>query len=361
MKIYRHSAENFRNISKCELTFHDEMNIIYGENGQGKTNLIESIWIMTGFYSFRCRKNSFLIKQGKEKAKTKTLFFSQGREQTAEMIIGEKKELTLNGVKEASPRAMTGRFPAVVFSPGTLSVIKNGPGERRKLVDMALSQIKPNYAGILSNYIKVVDSRNAMLKKYGEKCFDMLYFSTLDEQLVSLGAKIIKYRLEYIEKLSKESGEIYGGISSEKEKFAFYYDFSRDSLTESGIEERLKKEIFDFREKDVKYLYTSAGPHTHDISLFLDGKDARSFASQGQQRSCALALKLGEANLMEKYTGEKPVIMLDDVMSELDEKRQSFILNFLDGQQVFLTCCDISQTLRGKKGKVFKIENGGLV
>ena len=360
MIISFHSAKKFRNIDLVEFTPHPEMNVIYGENGQGKTNLIESIWMMTGFYSFRARKNAQLIQQGSDEAEIETLFYSQQREQNAVMKIGRRKEIELNGVKEDSPRVMMGKFFAVVFSPNTLGIVQDGPSERRKLLDIALSLIKPNYAVIMSRYLRVLDQRNALLKKYAEKKFDLMYFEPWDEELASLGAKIIKYRLDYIEKLRELSAEIYKGISSGREEFSFYYDFSKENISESEIKEKLKENIVKSRESDFKRLYTNAGPHTDDIVLTLNGRDARIYGSQGQQRSCALALKLGEASIIEKITGECPVVLLDDVMSELDEGRQTFILNYLDNWQVFITCCDPSTLLRFKKGKAFEVKDGKI-
>jgi len=360
MIIKYHSARNFRNLEEISFEPHAEMNVIYGENGQGKTNIIESIWLLTGFYSFRARKNAQLIEQGKAEAEIENNFYSHQREQNAVMKINKRKEIILNGVREESPRVMMGKYFAVVFSPSTLGLVQDGPGERRKMLDIALSLIKPNYAVIMSRYLRVLDQRNALLKKFGERSFETDYFMPWDTELANLGAKIIKYRLDYIEMLSEISAEIYKGISSGREEFSFYYDFSKENISEDEIKERLVAEIEKSREADVKRLYTNAGPHTHDLVLNLNGRDARVFGSQGQQRSCALALKLGEASIIEKITGECPVVLLDDVMSELDEGRQTFILNYLDNWQVFITCCDPSTLLRSKKGKAFEVSDGKI-
>lgn len=360
MIIKNHSAKNFRNLEDISFEPHPEMNIIYGENGQGKTNIIESIWLLSGFYSFRARKNAQLIELGKDEAEISSTFYSHLREQNAVMKINRRKEITLNGIKEESPRVMMGKFFAVVFSPATLGLVQDGPGERRKMLDVALSLIKPNYAVIMSRYIRVLDQRNALLKKMSERKFDFDYMAPWDAELANLGAKIIKYRLDYVEQLSALSSEIYKGISSDRESFSFYYDFSKENISEAEIKEKLVAEIEKTREADMKRLYTNAGPHTHDLVLTLNGKEARVFGSQGQQRSCALAMKLGEASIIEKITGECPVVLLDDVMSELDERRQTFILNYLDNWQVFITCCDPSQLLRSKKGKAFEVIEGKI-
>lgn len=360
MYVQQHAAAHFRNLAAVQLTPDPEMNVIFGNNGQGKTNLIESLWMLTGFYSFRSHKNAHLIADGEKEAVITNAFYSGARAQTVEMRIQARKEITLNGVKEASPRAMMGRFSAVVFSPQTLSVVQDGPGERRRLLDIALSLMKPNYALLYSNYKRALDQRNALLRKVAERSFNAEMMAPWDAELVKLGARIIKYRLNYLDALRTQATEIYRGISGEREQFSFYYDFQRENAEESELREKLAAALERSREADLKRLYTNVGPHADDLVLQLDGRDARIYGSQGQQRSCALALKLGEASIIRDVTGECPIVLLDDVMSELDEGRQSFILNYLDAWQVFITCCDPSQLLRAKRGKTFEIENGTL-
>ncbi|MBR4765698.1 MAG: DNA replication/repair protein RecF [Clostridia bacterium] len=360
MNVISHSADSFRNLKKTHIEAHPSMNIIFGENGQGKTNIIESIWLFTGCYSFRTHKNIQLVCDTAEEAKAKLRFYASEREQTAEMKIGKTKDIILNGSACESPRAMMGKFRCVVFSPATLSVIKGSPGERRRLTDVALSLIKPNYAVIMSRYIRTLDQRNALIKKISEKQYDLSVLDTWDDALATLGASIIKYRLEYIENLKEKSADIYSGISSSKENFAVSYSFgkSMELNEDKNIKEILLNELYNSRESDLKKLYTSAGPHSDDLVVTLNGRDARLYGSQGQQRSCALALKLGEASIMGELTGEEPVVLLDDVMSELDEGRQRFILNYLDSWQVFITCCDPSTLMRSENGRVFEVIDG---
>ncbi|MBQ6265618.1 MAG: DNA replication/repair protein RecF [Clostridia bacterium] len=360
MNVISHSADSFRNLKNTHIQAHPSMNIIFGENGQGKTNIIESIWLFTGCYSFRTHKNIQLVCDTADEAKAKLEFFASEREQIAEMTIGKTKNIVLNGAACESPRAMMGRFRCVVFSPSALSVIKGSPGERRKLLDVALSLIKPNYAVLMSRYIRTLDQRNALIKKISEKQYDSSVLDAWDDALASLGASIIKYRLDYIDRLREKSANIYSGISSSKENFTVSYSFGKSMKLNSDkdIKEILLAELFNSRESDLKKLYTSAGPHSDDLLVTLNGRDARLYGSQGQQRSCALALKLGEASVMGSLTGEEPVVLLDDVMSELDEGRQKFILNYLDSWQVFITCCDPSTLMRSENGKVFEVIDG---
>ena len=267
MIITSHSVEKFRNIGSVSFAPHPEMNIVYGENGQGKTNIIESIWLMTGFYSFRTRKNIHLVQSG---------------EQQAVMTVDSRKELELNGIKEESPRAMMGKFYAVVFTPNTLSIVRDGPSERRRMLDVAISLVKPNYAAVTSRYIQTLKHRNALLKKYAQRPFADEYFVPWNEELARLGARIIKYRLDYIEKFSAVAGNIYDGISSGREKITFRYDFSAENMTEDEIKQKLLSELERTKESDLRRLYTAAGPHSHDLLLYLDGKEASVYGSQGQ-------------------------------------------------------------------------------
>ena len=228
------------------------------------------------------------------------------------------------------------------------------------MLDVAISLVKPNYAAVTSRYIQTLKHRNALLKKYAQRPFADEYFIPWNEELARLGARIIKYRLDYIEKFSTVAGNIYDGISSGREKLTFRYDFSAENMTEDEIKQKLLSELERTKESDLRRLYTAAGPHSHDLLLYLDGKEASVYGSQGQQRSCAIAMKLGEASIIEKITGECPAVLLDDVMSELDEGRQKYILNYLNNWQVFITCCDPSQLLRSEKGKTFEVKGGRI-
>ena len=360
MIITSHSVEKFRNIGSVSFAPHPEMNIVYGENGQGKTNIIESIWLMTGFYSFRTRKNIHLVQSGEQQARIETSFYSQQREQQAVMTVDSRKELELNGIKEESPRAMMGKFYAVVFTPNTLSIVRDGPSERRRMLDVAISLVKPNYAAVTSRYIQALKHRNALLKKYAQRPFADEYFIPWNEELARLGARIIKYRLDYIEKFSTVAGNIYDGISSGREKLTFRYDFSAENMTEDEIKQKLLSELERTKESDLRRLYTAAGPHSHDLLLYLDGKEASVYGSQGQQRSAVLSLKLAQLELAGAESGEAPILMLDDVMSELDPSRRRQLIERIDRVQTFVTCTDISDLAGARQGAVYRVENGAL-
>lgn len=362
MNIQKAVIKNFRNIEHIELEPCNGINVIYGENGHGKTNIIEGFWLFTGCNSFRTRKNNELIKRGCKFSELETEFFSNGREQQARLVIDEKKEAYLNGIKQVSPRKLLGEFPAVVFSPSVLSVIKDGPSEKRKFIDIAISLIKPNYAPLLSKYNKTVIQRNSLLKQIGaeKKGEDLLF--VFDEELARIGGKIINYRLEYLKQLEEISPEIYFQISNGREKMKINYINSIRESGSSSVEwsELLYKNLAQNHERDIQRLQTSFGPHKDDLEIFLGDLNVRSYGSQGQQRSCALSLKICEAMIMREKIGEQPLALMDDVMSELDEKRQKFLMKFFEGWQVFVTCCDPSHKKKIKSEKVFEIADGRL-
>lgn len=360
MNIETHVINNFRNIEHMELEPVNGVNVIYGENGHGKTNIIESIWLFTGCNSFRTRKNSELIKNDSEFSEIGMNFFSYGRTQTAKLLIAGQKESYLNGIKQISPRKFLGEFQAVVFSPSVLSVIKDGPSEKRKFLDIAISLVKPNYAVLLSKYNKAVFQRNALLKQINQtsRGEDLLF--AFDEEIARYGGRIIDYRLKYIEDLKLFSADIYREISNDREKMSISYvnSIKENAGTIQEWSELLYNETVKNHQRDIMRIMTNTGPHKDDIDIILNGMDARSFGSQGQQRSCALALKLSEASILKKICGEQPIALLDDVMSELDSKRQKYLIKYFDGWQVFVTCCDRSHLRKIASDKTFKIVDG---
>lgn len=362
MQVNAIKLNNFRNISSIELEACDGVNVIYGENAQGKTNILEAMWLFTGCKSFRGAKDAELIKFNEEFAKISLDFSDNVREKNSQIIIGNKKKNVLhNGVTLNSSAELIGSFYSVIFSPSHLSLIKDGPSQRRKFIDTALCQLKPAYAQKLALYKKALLQRNALLKDIGlnSELYDML--DMWDNQLAKYSATVIFERLKYINILSEYSRQIYSGISENKEEFSVTYSRETDSnITIEDLYSIELQNIKNARKEDVIYKTTSVGPHRDDLNILINGFSARSFGSQGQQRSCALALKLGESEIIKKVTGETPVALLDDVMSELDEKRQDFILNHITDRQVFLTCCDPSQVLRLCGGKSFLIKGGAI-
>lgn len=364
MKVKSLQIQNFRNIESMELKPDDGVNIIYGENAQGKTNLLEAIWMFTGMRSFRSAREKELIRFGQDHAKLVLEFDNDVREQSAEIDIGEKKKLILGGVKKKSHTAMIGEFLGIIFSPGHLELIQGGPGERRKFMDQAICQLKPNYARRLLEFHKILQQRNVLLKdlKYHSELLDTL--DVWDETFASLSAYLIRERLKYLGLLNPHLKDFYYGISGGKEEIGAVYktSFPVEGSNASAWKDPIMNSLKLHRADDITAGYTTVGPHRDDLEITLNGISVKSFGSQGQQRSCALSLKMAEAAVIREITGKQPVVLLDDVMSELDNSRQDYILNHIDGWQVFLTCCEPSDILRSKSetGKMIEIEGGKL-
>lgn len=357
MKILKTEIKNYRNINFMEIIPCEGVNIIYGENAQGKTNILESIFLFTGLKSFRSSKDSELVSFGKEFSKLNINFSTSSREQSAEIKITDRRRAVLNGVTLPSPTALMSKFPAALFSPGFMSLIQNGPSERRKFIDSAICQITPKYAVLLSEYTKLLKQRNAVLKDSENYKDTKVFLECLNETFSNLGEEIYKERKKYLESILPFVTEIYGGLSSGKEKISFSYIRKGDRTGDTCFREIIKSH----ENAEIAAKMTLTGPHRDDIDININGVSARSFGSQGQKRSAAIALKLAEAEVIKDLVGEQPVILLDDVMSELDTSRQDYILNHIKDKQVFITCCDPGSILRMSEGATFNIRNGRLI
>lgn len=353
MIINKLKIENFRNIENAEILPFSEINIISGENAQGKTNLIEAIWFFTGAKSFRGIKDSEAKKKGSEKAKISIDFEAQGIERKAEIEIKEKKQAKIDGKALNIPSLLAGNFNCVVFSPNDLNFVSGAPQLRRRFLDTAIGQLYPKYIDVLREYTRAVKQRNNILKD-SIKDGSLIFLIEDFEKIISReGKKIIDYRLRYIELLKKYATEIYSGISDNKEILQIEY--------ESTVKDNFLDELKKSRENDKFRGITSIGPHRDDIIFKINDFPSREYASQGQKRSIALSLKLAEAEIINKTAGEQPVILLDDVMSELDKGRQNYILNKIKGRQVFITCCEEENFAELEKGNIFRIKNGEII
>lgn len=343
MNITRVTATGFRNLDQLELNLCDQANIIYGDNGQGKTNLVEALWLFTGAKSFRGARDKELIRLGGQRASVSISFFADGREQEAAMEIEGRRTVTLNGIPLRSPSELSGHFCAVVFSPAHLSLVRDGPREKRRFIDTSICQMKPKYIHVLACYNRALEQRNSLLK---DMAGSHALYETLDiwdARLAHFAAVLIKTRATFLDRLKPAAQEVYAGISREKESFDFSYDCSLgcDYGGEiPSIELQAQEGLRRARAEDIKMRVTNYGPHRDGINLLVGGMDARVYASQGQQRSTVLALKLAECQLIYETIGEYPVILLDDVMSELDVSRRDYLLNRLRGRQIIMTCCD---------------------
>lgn len=354
--------ENFRNLENNHISFGDKMNVIVGDNGQGKTNLLECIWMFNGVRSFRGAKDRDLVQFGKNSAKIEIEFFSEERNQSARIeFVNNKREAYINEIKKPAPSHLLGKITSIVFSPEHLSLVKDGPNVRRKFIDSAICQVKPKYSVYLAKYNRILNQRNALLK-------DIANYSDLedtleiwDRELAVNGSVIISERLKYISKLSEIAGEYHSGISENKENLEIIYKNRYSAETPNA---EIAGDFFDMlskhRKDDLMFRYTTKGPHRDDIEVNINGRSARQYASQGQQRSAVLSLKLAEASLVDILTGENAVILLDDVLSELDKERQNFLLNKIQDRQVFITCCDYSTESLLETGRIFVVDTGNV-
>ncbi len=362
MKVIALKFENYRNLKNNIITPCDGVNIIYGDNAQGKTNLLEALWLFCGGHSFRSSKDNEVINWDKNFAKLEMRFFGQEREQTAKILFkGSKKQVEINGIEKKSAASLIEKYCAVVFSPEHLNLIKRGPSERRKFIDSAICREKLKNAVILSKFNRILNQRNSLLKDISRRPSLGDTLAIWDEPLVKNGALLVKNRIDYINMLSSLAEVFHSGISNGKEKLEIRYVSSCEITEKDSVDEiytKLKNKLEANRKEDIKTGFTNYGPHRDDIEIIINGKNAKAFASQGQQRSSVLSLKLAEASVLKEKMGENPVILLDDVLSELDSKRQDFLLNRLHDCQVFITCCEKSNKEQLKDGKIFYLSDG---
>lgn len=362
-------ADGYKNLSEVNITLDKRMNIFCGNNAQGKTNLIEAVWLCSGCRSFRGSREKEFIGFTKDFADVRMKFTDSVREQEIRFAAkkGSVKEkiVTLNGVKLPVMSKLFGSFQCVVFTPDDLNLSKGSPDNRRSFVDLAISQIKASYVSALSTYNNVLTQRNAFLKNYMKSGGgDLGMIEIWDDQLAKAGAYISVLRNTYCNKLNIYTKSLYNSITSGIEQLDLYYqstvfsDLNGKKEYEGELKEiyldKLKKSLND----DVRAGFTTVGVHRDDVIAEIDGQPARYLGSQGQSRSIAIVMKLAQAEILKSEKGEYPVMLLDDVMSELDGGRQRFILNSIENMQVLITCCDERFISEMTGGKVFILEKG---
>lgn len=335
-KIY---LSNFRNYSYAEIDLKEGTNVIYGANAKGKTNILEAVCVMSTVRSHRGAKENEMIMFGKERSAVKIEYSARQRMNIGKIIFSKdkKRQALLNGVYAAKTSEIIGNLKTVIFCPEDLKLVKGSPGERRRMMDLGICQLRQKYFHSLSTYYKILEQRNKLLKENPES--EMLW--VWDEKLIDSGTDIVWYRYSYIEQLSVKVKEILKNLSGENIDISYSCGFEcEDFKSKEKIKDSFKKELEENIEREKKFGISLVGPHRDDFKIFLDGFLAKHFASQGQQRSVALSLKMAEASLISDDTGETPVLLLDDVLSDLDESRRSYILNNIKGMQVVITCTE---------------------
>ncbi len=351
MSVKSLKCRNFRNLSDIELIPHKGMNVICGENAQGKTNILEAIWLFSGAKSFRGAKETAFLKLGEQKGRNSLVYEKEGIDISADMEFSEKRTVFINGKQQKGPAALAGQFNAIVFSPVDLSLINDGPSARRKFLDIGIGQLYPSYISFLRDYSKAVLQRNQTLKDYRYDASLGIMLDIFEEEIANKGKRIIEMRIDYLERLKKYIPDIYFGLSSGREKISAEYIKTAD-------ENEILDALAASRREDSYSATTSIGPHRDDIDFKINGMSARQFGSQGQRRSIALSVKFAGAEVINEISGEYPVCLLDDVMSELDPLRQNYILNHIKGWQCFLSCCDPSDFKGLEEGKIFEVKKG---
>ena len=354
--------EGFRNLCDGVIEPCRGVNVFYGENAQGKTNLIECIWLLSGNRSFRGARDSELVGFGRDRTKIKATFFSEGRDQTAEIVLASgKKEALLNGVKQKSSAALLGHLCAVVFSPEHLTLVKGAPEGRRSFIDGAICQIKPGFKDTLASYKRTLMQRNTLLKDIPRHPELEMTLDAWDLRIAVLGASVIRVRMKYVERLCECALRYHLGISNNSEKLNIDY-FSTVPKeycgTTDSVRDYIVSELRNRRRDDIAAGSTSIGPHRDDLEITINGSSVRRYGSQGQQRSCVLSMKIAEEELIRLSVDEEPLVLLDDVLSELDSRRQEFLLNEIGDRQVFITCCETASVERLKGGMLFEIDGG---
>ena len=353
MLITNLKLKNFRNYDELNLDFNKKINIFYGNNAQGKTNIIESIFLCAIGKSFRTSKDKELIKFEKDFLNIEINYEKIDRDGKIKIEISDKKNIFLNGIKTKKLSEIVGKINVVLFTPDDINILKNGPKMRRRFLDIMISQLRPNYIFCLNMYLKTLEQRNMYLKQIKLEKKDPELLELWDEKLAEYGEKIFNYRKEFIEKIKEKINEIHKKITNNNEKIELEYisDFS----TKENFISSLKQN----RKIDIIRGATLKGIHKDDFIVNLNGKNVNTYGSQGQNRTVVLSLKMSELQVIEDEIGEKPILLLDDFMSELDEERRNNFLKNIGDTQVFVTCTDKIE-IENVDSKIFNVKNGEI-
>ncbi|SFC84945.1 DNA replication/repair protein RecF [Butyrivibrio sp. YAB3001] len=356
---------DFRNYETLKIDFSSGTNILYGDNAQGKTNILEAIFLSATTKSHKGSKDKEIIRFGKDEGHVRTILEKDNAEYRVDMHLRKNKSkgIAIDGQKIKKASDLIGRLNVVFFSPEDLSIIKNGPSERRRFMDMELCQLDQIYLNSLSKYNKLVIERNKVLKDLYEHPENSVLLDVQDKQLYEYGSIIIKTREKFIKDLNEIIRPIHEKLTGSKEYLSIYYE---PNVTADDFEKKLRS----VRQKDIYAKQTTVGPHKDDFSFIVqkkkddeslaEGIDIRKFGSQGQQRTASLSLKLSEIEIVKKAKKENPVLLLDDVLSELDSNRQNYLLNTIGDIQTIITCTGLDEFVNNRFAidKLFKVTDG---
>ncbi|MGY3766781.1 DNA replication/repair protein RecF [Vagococcus vulneris] len=366
MHIKEISLKNYRNYDQLNLTFSKRLNIFLGKNAQGKTNLLESIYVLALARSHRSTNDKELIHWEEEFARIEGTVQKELSSFDLTMIISNKgKKTKINGLEQPRLSHYIGQLNVILFAPEDLSLVKGSPQIRRKFLDMEIGQINSQYLHNLSTYQSVLKQRNQYLKKIAvSKTKDTVYLEVLTDQLAAAGSYVLYYRLQFLKKLEVWANEIHRKISYGKEELTVSYKTTLAIDNQSSIttiEQQLQQMLQKNEMRDLQQLTTSVGPHRDDLQFFINDKNVQTYGSQGQQRTTALSVKLAEIELINEEIGEYPILLLDDVLSELDDDRQVHLMEFIENKlQTFLTTTSLTH-LKDKltiEPEIFNISQG---
>ena len=363
MRLLDLRLRNFRNYENLELSFEPGVNLILGNNAQGKTNLLEAISYAGSGKSFRALKTSEMVRFGADFADIEAKVFAQGRDQELRYVLfngSRPRQIYRNGAKKKSAGELAGVLPTVLFCPEDLMVLKTGAASRRRLGDHALCELRPNYDAALTEYNRILDQKNHILKDQFDYPHLLEILPDYNTRLCQVGALLISYRARFYDSLGKAAAKYHGEFSGGAEEFCLQYKTVSTVKDPFASVAQLTSDLMDHQASHYRAELESGqcltGPHKDDFTVTLSGIDLKAYGSQGQTRTAAISLKLAQRELMAREWGEEPVLLLDDVLSELDQGRQDFILNQIVSGQVFITCCEPGRFT--KLGKTIEIEKG---
>ena len=364
MRINTLELEHFRNYDRQTVSFDPDCNVIFGENAQGKTNLLEAIVYLSRGKSPRARTDREMIGFQSQDAALKTEVFARGRDFQirVELYRDRRRKMSVNQVSAKTAAALSDVYQTVFFCPEDLFLIREGAAARRRFCDAALCQLRPRYAAALAEYHRAYDHKTRILRDWEEHPGLLETLPEFNERLIRFGAVIIHYRRQFAEKLGQYAAIHHWECSGGKERLEVEYSTVK-TVTDSAAEiavitEQLREHMETHQAAERASRLCLSGPHKDDFLVSIDGREAKQFASQGQVRTAALSLKLAEREIYKNVTGEYPVLLLDDVLSELDPRRQEFVLNRIAGGQVFITCCEDDRLPNLLGGRVFHVKNG---
>ena len=366
MKLNELKLRSFRNYGETAVAFDPGVNLIVGDNAQGKTNLLEAIAYLGSGKSFRTQKTGELVRFGGEFGEIEGKVFSQDREQTLRWVLfpgSRPRQLWRNGAKKKSNRDIAGVLPTVLFCPEDLMILKLGAAQRRRFGDSALCGLRPNYDAALTEYSRILDQKSRILKDHFDHPGVLEILPEYNTRLCQVGALLISYRARFYDSLGKAAAKYHSQFSGGAEEFSLEYKTVSTVSDPFAPVSVLTQNLLDHLEKhsraELETGQCLTGPHKDDFTVTLSGIDLKAYGSQGQTRTAAISLKLAQRELMAREWGEEPVLLLDDVLSELDSGRQDFVLNQITTGQVFITCCEPGRFTR--LGKTIVIQNGNVM